>query len=172
MRQWLAGVVVGAVAGGLTAACVVLVLGAPVTRAAPQDQVQQLLRVRALEVVDADGAPRALLFVDSQGVVGLSLQDQDGNQRLSLNVRRDLVNMAMSEPNAERSVTLVLAQPGQPPTPELGLSDRGAAVSLDVARSLTDGGSRSYVVLTAAPDTSPGGLVVLGADGGSVWSAP
>src|SRR5262245_4248291 len=101
MRQWLVGVLVGTVVGGLTAAGVVLVLGAPVTRAAPADQVQPLLRVQTLQIVDAAGARRGKLGVDSQGIVGLSLGDQDGNQRLTLNVRRDTVSLIMQEPNDE-----------------------------------------------------------------------
>jgi hypothetical protein len=173
MRQWLAGIVVGAVAGGLTAASVVLLFLAPMTRAAPEDQIQQLLRVRFLEVVDADGAPRASFFVDDQGIVGLSLDDQDGNERLKLNVRRDVVNMLMKEPNDERRVTLALAAAGRPPEPYLGLSDRrDAAVWLSVDRSERDGSSHAWAFVRAATNTNAGGFVVTDSDGKILWDAP
>ena len=78
MRQWLAGAVVGGLLGGVTAALVVLALVPQVTRAAPDDQVQPVVRTQRLDLVDSRGQSRATLDLDDEGATRFILADQDG----------------------------------------------------------------------------------------------
>src|SRR5690348_11173155 len=88
MRQWLAGAVVGGLLGGVTAALVVLALVPQVTRAAPDDQVQPVVRTQRLDLVDSRGQSRATLDLDDEGATRFILADQDGVIRLRARVNR------------------------------------------------------------------------------------
>jgi hypothetical protein len=88
MRQWLVGVLVGAVVGGLTAAGVMLLFLAPMTRAAPEDQTQSVVRAQRFELRDRNGVLRGVADLGDEGSAILSLLDQDGAEGVRLSAGR------------------------------------------------------------------------------------
>jgi hypothetical protein len=174
MRQWWAGLVVGAVVGGLTASLVVLALAPQVSRAEPQEQTSQVVRARAFELVDEQSRVRARLGI-ADGVATLLLADQDGSIRMELAVRRDLVHIGLTEPSKERLVQLTLAEESDQPLPSLTLRDKDAFAALSVGRSDTPYNDPAPALAlrgTAQGQAPPPRLFLFDGGGQSLWYAP
>jgi hypothetical protein len=82
LRLWVLSMVGSAVVGGVMAAAAVLLVVAPATQAAPNEQaVSSVVRTRELILVGPQNTMRAWLRVDDEGVTDLGLLGQDGRHQ-------------------------------------------------------------------------------------------
>jgi hypothetical protein len=111
-RLWVLGMVGSAVVGGLTAAAVVLLVMAPATRAAPDEQGRgQLipyLQVQRIDLVDETGMMRGQWIAGNRDTE-LTLHAPDGQVGAWLRVGSDSATFALP-PGAGGGTALILNQ--------------------------------------------------------------
>jgi hypothetical protein len=97
---------------GLTAVNLVLLLGA-LTQARPGTQAtQEVVRARALELVDQRGRIRGRLNVESSGEVVFRLLDQNGTIRVKLGAATDGSGLLLANDATEPGVHLLATAAG------------------------------------------------------------
>jgi hypothetical protein len=165
-REWVLSMVGSAVVGGLIAAAVVLLIGAPVIQAAPNEQaVSSVVRTRELILVGPQDTKRAELFVNDNGAAVLTLWDQDGRRSVQLHAHRERTTMRLSSPDrAEPSILMTagraLGAPGRDATIFVNSGD--ARVDISASTDTTQPGSFGSVwVRYPNPQRGDGGSFLL-----------
>jgi hypothetical protein len=98
VRQWLGGVVLGAVVGGLTAGGTVAFVAPSAGRAQAENGRFGVVQASVFELVDADGGLRGRWYTGTDGSAALSLRDAAGVDRAVVLVSQDDARMHLFDP--------------------------------------------------------------------------
>jgi hypothetical protein len=172
MRQWWLGLMVGGLVGGLTATLVVLLLVPPTSRAAPEDQVQQVIRAQRFELRDPNGSLRGALDVSDEGAAYFVLLNQEGRAGVEVTARRRASQIALGGPDTSMDITLRVDErtPGEGPLAVVRAGRQAGGLSAGLGADQNGAGvavyshpvDRAFIAYDSADPSRPT----------VIWSAP